>query len=236
MIPVEGGSFLMGDAGDGFLKASRPVHRVTVDPFLLGRCQVTQGEWAEIAGENRSVFRGGALPVEMVSWEEAVRFCNARSVREGLAPCYGAGETDVTCDFGKDGFRLPTEAEWEYAARGGRTGAGFPYSGSGILDEVGWYKRNSGGRTHEVGSKKPNGLGLFDMSGNVWEWCWDSYGPYPDGPAVNPRGPEGSPGRVYRGGSWVDFDYGCTVSVRGHRPQSRRYNDIGLRLARTRLD
>ena len=203
-------------------------------------------------------------PVEQVRWYEAIVYCNLLSMREGLTPCYtikgstdpaawgvcpGSGEPDncnvwnsVTCDFDANGYRLPTEAEWEYAARGGQTGITdgsweYEYSGSTTLDDVAWYDSNSDSKTHEVGKKQANSLGLYDMNDNVWEWCWDwndSGSGYPSG-TEDPAGPDTGSYRVVRGGSWRYYASGCTVSRRnGISPYSRHYYFIiGVRLVRS---
>jgi formylglycine-generating enzyme required for sulfatase activity len=169
----------------------------------------------------------------MVSWRDVIAYCNKRSIAEGLETCYKIVNGTVKCDHITNGYRLPTEAEWEFAARGGKISRDFRYAGSDVLDEVGWYNSNSGGQTHEVGLKKENELGLHDMSGNIWEWCWDYFGCYGMEDQVDPTGsPEGRV-RVYRGGSFVDFAYGCTVTIRGSRPENRGYGDIGFRTVRT---
>jgi formylglycine-generating enzyme required for sulfatase activity len=201
MAPVEGGTFQMGsDNGDD---DERPVHTVTVGSFYMGRTEVTQEEWAALMGNNKSHFRGNNLPVENITWEEAVEYCNRLSLKEGLTLAYRGSEDDIICDFNATGYRLPTEAEWEYAARGGNKGPmTWEYAGGNRIDEVAWYDRNSGDRTHPVGTKQPNRLGIYDMSGNVGEWCWDWYGSYSGGSQTDPTGPSSGTLRVCRGGDW----------------------------------
>ncbi len=199
-IYVEGGSFQMGSTeGDD---DEEPVHTVRVDSFYMGKYEVTQAEWEEVMGSNPSYFKGTNTPVESVSWYDAVEYCNKRSQREGLTPVYTINGESVTADWNANGYRLPTEAEWEYAARGGNESKGYKYAGSDNVDQVGWYSGNSGRKTHKVGGKSPNELGLYDMSGNVWEWCWDWYGSYSSGSQTNPKGPSSGSSRVERGGGW----------------------------------
>ena len=175
MMRIEGGVFMMGsESGDN---EERPVHQVTVESFLMGRYEVTQAEWESVMGNNPSGFKGAELPVENVSWFDAVEYCNALSQKEGLTPCYSGSGNDITCNWDANGYRLPTEAEWEYAAKGGsRNPFANAYLGNNNPDAEAWYNRNSGGKTQNVGTREPNNLGLCDMSGNVWEWCWDWYG------------------------------------------------------------
>jgi formylglycine-generating enzyme required for sulfatase activity len=174
------------------------------------------------------------VPVETVSWFDAVRFCNALSAKLGLAAAYTIGEGEapaVTCDFSASGFRLPTEAEWEYAARSG--GDAFVYAGSDDCEEVGWYDDNSDGQAQPVGGKAATRWGLYDLTGNVWEWCWDRSGDYPSETSTDPLGEDYGPDRVYRGGSWYDDAYSARAAYRfGHRP-GYRDDLLGLRLART---
>ncbi len=233
MVLVEGGRFLMGEPSADFTPESRPVHVVELSSFHIHRHPVTQKLWQEAMGNNPSSIKNEMSPIEMVSWFDAAAFCNELSLSCGLKACYEFTDAGVTCSFDRNGFRLPTEAEWEYAARGGKSARNYRYSGSNNIDDVAWYKGNSKGAPHDVGMKKPNDLGLLDMSGNIWEWCWDWYGKYPDRAIENPAGPSSGETRVYRGGSYLDFDYGCTVFVRGKRSPKLRQTDIGFRLARS---
>ncbi|WTD63971.1 formylglycine-generating enzyme family protein [Micromonospora sp. NBC_01638] len=192
---------------------------VDVEPFQIGAFPVTQAEYARVVGERPSAVHGDRLPVEGVSWWDAVRFCNALSQREGLAPAYqfdGDGE-GVEWDRSADGYRLPTEAEWEYACRAGSTGPRY-----GPLDEIAWYRDNSGERVHEVGGRQPNAWGLYDMLGNVWDWCWDIY----DAEVYGTY-------RVLRGGGWFDEHWSCRASVRRRSHPTYAIDDVGFRIARS---
>jgi formylglycine-generating enzyme required for sulfatase activity len=184
----------------------KPVHTVTVSSFYMSKYEVTQKEWRDIMGNSPSYFKGDTLPVEQVSWYEAVEYCNRRSVKEGLTPAYGgSASTGISCNFKANGYRLPTEAEWEYAAKeGNKDGMSYEYSGSNSIGSVAWYGDNSGSTTHPVGTKAPNSLGIYDMTGNVWEWCWDWYGSYSGGSQTDPVGASSGTNRVWRGGSWYN--------------------------------
>ena len=218
MVYVQGGTFRMGATAEQGIDASRDekVHSVTLSDFHIGKYEVTQGLWKEVMGENPSYNKAGDnYPVERVSWEDCQRFIERLNNRIGLK------------------FRLPTEAEWEYAARGGRKSRGYKYSGTTYdLESVAWYNGNSGNETHPVGQKQANELGLYDMSGNVWEWCrdWYGYGSYGSSAQTDPTGPQSGAFRVLRGGSY-NLDVGfCRVSCRhGHDPGYRNGN-YGLRL------
>ena len=213
------------------LSDEKPVHSVTVDSFYMKATEVTQKEWREVMGSNPSYFKGDNLPVENVSWYDAVKYCNALSKKEGRTPVYRINGSRVTANWSADGYRLPTEAEWEYAARGGKKSRGYKYSGSNSAGSVGWYNANSGSKAHPVGQKQANELGLYDMSGNVWEWCWDWYGDYSSGSQRDPRGPSSGSYRVRRGGSWGDSGGYLRSAYRNRSsPGSSGYN-LGFRLA-----
>jgi formylglycine-generating enzyme required for sulfatase activity len=192
---------------------------VDVAAFQLAAHPVTQSCYALVAARRPSATRGDSLPVESVCWWDAVRFCNALSSRDGLTPAYDLSADDETAewDLSADGYRLPSEAEWEYACRAGTAGPRY-----GQLDEIAWYRENSDGRIHAVGGKQPNPWGLYDMLGNVWDWCWDIY----DADVYGSY-------RVLRGGGWFDEHWSCRASVRRRSHPSLRIDDVGFRLARS---
>ena len=234
MVWVPGGSFLMGNRiyeGD-----EKPVHRVQVNSFFMGKTQVTQREYQAVMGSNPSGFPSRTGPVERVTWYEAIEYCNKLSQKEGLIPAYYGTNDLIFCDFSANGYRLPTEAEWEYAARGGNQDSlTFDRAGGNEADAVGWYEENSNGTTRPVGTKKPNSLGLYDMAGNVWEWCWDWYGPYEDKAQSNPQGPGSGVYRVVRGGSWNSSDEWLRSTYRNIGEPGKRYRDVGFRVVRQRF-
>lgn len=222
MVPVEGGAFTMGataEQGGDADDDEQPAHEVTVSGFAIGKCPVTQALWEAVTGENPSRFKGDpSRPVERVSWEDCREFIEELNARLGLPDASGRS------------FRLPTEAEWEYAARGGNRSRGYKYSGSDDIGEVAWYGGNSNGITHPVGEKGPNELGVYDMSGNVWEWCGDWYGNYPSEAERDPTGPSSGSCRVLRGGGWSNSARFCRVSYRDSDQPDGRVNGSGLRL------
>lgn len=242
MIEVEGGTFTMGATSEqrDADKNEKPTHEVTVSSFYITKYEVTQEFWKRIMGSNPSRFKGEKRPVEMVSWYDAVEFCNKLSEKEGLTSAYSGSGERITCNFQTNGYRLPTEAEWEFAARGGNKSKGYRYSGGNNLTDVGWYGalNNTGNRTQEegtpeVGKKSANELGIYDMSGNVWEWCWDWYGDYRPGSENNPTRPSMGKFRVIRGGAWNSNEVLCRCTSRGYRSHSNKSSSLGLRLART---
>jgi formylglycine-generating enzyme len=236
MILVQGGSFDMGSNGGA--NDEKPMHRVTLSGFYIGKYEVTQEQYERVMGSNPSYFKdsGKNAPVEKVTWYDAVEFCNKLSEQEGLQKCYSGSGNSIKCDFSKNGYRLPTEAEWEYAAKGGSKSKGYKYSGSNNLGEVGWYGDNSGVKTHSVGGKKSNELGIYDMSGNVWEWCWDWYGDYSSSAQTNPHGQGSGSSRLLRGGSWNYFARNCRTANRNFYYPSYSLSFIGFRLCRNKED
>lgn len=234
MVYVEGGSFTMGS--DVGLETEKPAHPATVSSFYINKYAVTQREWFEIMFTTPSEIDGDFCPVENISWYDAVNYCNKRSEKESLECCYEINEHEVKCDFTKNGYRLPTESEWEFAMRGGREAKNFKYAGSDDIEEVAWYIDNSNFSSHPVGSKIPNELGLYDMSGNVYEWCWDRYSQYTNEERVDYKGPEAGDNRVFRGGSWSSIKEYCTLANRYYNKAEKTVFNIGLRLVRTSLD
>ncbi|MCF7913508.1 MAG: formylglycine-generating enzyme family protein [Candidatus Cloacimonetes bacterium] len=235
MIFVEGGSFEMGDHYNEGESDEFPVHNVTVSSFFIGIHEVTQGEYESVMGSNpaHSYGVGDNYPVYYVTWYDAVEYCNALSDQEGLTPCYDL--STWSCDFNANGYRLPTEAEWEYAARGGEYWTdNNRYCGTtNELDDYAWYDSNSDGQTHEVETKLPNQLGIYDMSGNVFELCndWYSSNYYDSSPAENPTGPASGSYSTGRGGSWTSDAYKCRVANRGNGELDDIYINLGFRLA-----
>jgi formylglycine-generating enzyme required for sulfatase activity len=246
LVRVEGGTFQMGsNSGED---NEKPVHTVTVKSFSMAKYPVTQKEWTAVLGNNPSIFKGDNLPVEAVSWYDAIEYCNRLSEKEKLTPAYTINKSwkdwnnnneydelkwAVTWNRNATGYRLPTEAEWEYAAKGGNGSPGnYAYAGSNNVDEVAWYEKNSAGSTQEVGTKKPNGLGLYDMSGNVLEWCWDWYGAYGTVNQIDPIGASSGSIRVLRGGCWVNSaEYVRSAYRGGSVPNNRQSgNGFGFRL------
>ncbi len=241
LVLVDGGTFNNGTSN------------VTVSSFYLDKYELTQAAYQAVMGTNpaSSYGVGSSYPVYFVSWFNAIEYCNKRSISEGLTPCYSYStygtnptawpsgwntsddnHTNVTCNWTVNGYRLPTEAEWEFAARGGNSTHGYTYSGSNTIDGVAWYSSNSSSISHVIGSKAANELGIYDMSGNVWEWNWDIYGTYPSGSQNNPHGVVSGSARVLRGGCWADVTGGCASSFRNHFSASSGAGTIGIRICK----
>ena len=218
MIFVKGGTFQMGatsEQGSDAYSDEKPVHTVTLSDYYIGETEVTQGLWKAVMGSNPSYESRGIgddLPVNNVSWNDCQDFIKKLNQQTGKH------------------FRLPTEAEWEYAARGGSKSKNYKYSGSNTIGDVAWYTDNSGSKVHPVKSKSANELGIYGMSGNVWEWCEDWIGEYLSGTVTNPKGPSSGSDRVLRGGSWNNYARQCRVSYRDRGNPTNRDNSRGLRL------
>jgi len=248
----EGAVFNMGSPLDEIGRYDNEVlHQVKLtQSFFICAHEVTQNEWVETTGWSESSFPGALLPACELTWYDALAYCNSISLSEGLTPPYTLTSVrttknhiyaaDVAWNREADGYRLPTEAEWEYACRAGTTTA-FSSGAStqidcspldSVLAECGWYCGNAGGTPHEIMTKRPNPLGLYDMHGNIWEWCWDRMGPYESGPATDPTGPETGSLRVARGGCWSRGARICRSADRGYGPPEHPSSMLGLRVVR----
>lgn len=264
MVLVKGGTFK--DTKSNYYGTG-----VTISDFYIGKYLVTEKEWTEVMGSNPSRVAGDNLPVENVNWYDAVEYCNRRSIKEGLKPYYNIDKTKtdpnnipdpdygdldkikwtVTINPNANGYRLPTEAEWEYAATGGQLSKSYTYAGSDDVEEVAWYWRNSGDmrlsgfwswsivqQNHDgpkqVGLKKPNELGLYDMSGNVREWCWDWYADHLEKNVINPKGPQAGFRRIWRGGGWMGDAPFTATTFRGSLAANGTGPDQGFRVCRNK--
>lgn len=212
MVAIPGGSIKLRD------DRKKQVRNVELKPFLLSRHPITQELYRSVTGTTPSAFAGAQKPVEQVSWFDAIAFCNQLSVQMDLSPCYTIAGEEVTQDPAASGFRLPTDAQWEYACR---AGTGDVHYGE-TLAEIAWYAENADESTHDVGQKRPNPWGLYDMLGNVWEWCWDLYDPEEYGTY-----------RIFRGGGWADPPRGCLASNRRRSHPTFQIDDLGFRIAKT---
>ncbi len=254
MVYVPGGSFTMGDTRGQGDWTELPTHTVTLNSFYIGKYEVTQAEYSQYMPSPNWTSNNGLganYPAYFVSWYAAIKYCNLRSLAEGLTPCYWIsssinpdnwGEVPtsqnatwdaVICNWDANGYRLPTEAEWEYTARATTNNPDYLYSGSNDINAVAWYGSNSGSATHPVGTRASNGIGTYDMSGNVREWCWDWNGNYSGSPQNNPTGPESGNGRLLRGGGWIDNTTYCRVACRNSNSPYSSLFTYGFRLCRS---
>jgi sulfatase modifying factor 1 len=220
MVLITGGKFMMGTKDE----VDAPFHEVVVDSFMMDKFLVTQQEFQRVTGANPSRWKGEKNPVEQVRWSDAVRYCNKRSEMEGLEPCYDLKTWQ--CNFQANGYRLPTEAEFEYACRAGSATEYFFGAVPAKLGDYAWFEKNSGAKTHPVGQKKPNPWGLFDICGNVWEWCNDFYKVdyYKEAPHENPRGPKTGQNKVLRGGAFRFSNDNCRSGYRYN--ENPGYSDV----------
>ena len=237
MVKVPGGQFSMGRKNGK--DDEKPVHSVRISPFLIDCCEVTQEDFLKLKKKDPSHFKSPNRPVEQISWADAALYCNRRSIAEGFKPCYN--EESGACDFNANGYRLPTEAEWEYACRAGGTGDYCFGDNPRALNEYSWFDENANGKTHEVGQKKPNAWNIQDMHGNVTEWCNDVYADdyYANSIVDDPKGPPESPKSkfVLRGGAWNRQNSECRSSFRigeypGQLDGCFGRDDIGFRCVR----
>jgi formylglycine-generating enzyme required for sulfatase activity len=233
MVQLPRGQFTMGDKDE----VDANPHEVVVSSFYVDKYLVTQEQYQTVMRDNPSRWKGAKNPVEQVRWSDAARFCNERSRLEGLEPCYDLETWE--CKFDTNGYRLPTEAEWEYACRAGTKTAYFFGNNPSKLANYAWFDRNSGGHTQPVGQKRPNPWGLYDMCGNVWQWCNDFYKVdyYQESPKENPRGPKDGESKVVRGGAWRFSDQNCRSGYRynenpGYADVCFGYDIYGFRCVR----
>ncbi len=237
MVQIPAGQFTMGDDDE----IDAPPHEVSVSSFYMDTTLVTQAHYESIMEDNPSRWKAPENPVEQVRWSDAVRFCNQRSIEAGLMPCY---DLDTwTCDFSASGYRLPTEAQWEYAARAGTQTPYMSGKDDATLADHAWFDRNAGGQPQPVAQKQPNAWGLYDMCGNLWQWCHDFYGVdyYDQSPAADPTGPKAGDTRVVRGGSWKSSADSCRAGYRynedpGYADVCFGYDIYGFRCVRNMPD
>jgi formylglycine-generating enzyme required for sulfatase activity len=220
IVEIRGGKFIMGEKSE----VDAPPHEVEVTSFCMDKNLVTQEQYERVMGDNPSRWKGARNPVEQVRWSDAVRFCNKRSALEGLQPCYDL--KTWACNFEANGYRLPTEAEWEYACRAGTTTRYFFGENPSKLAEYAWFEKNAGGHPRPVGQKLANAWGLYDICGNLWEWCNDFYKVdyYPEAPRKDPRGPATGQTKAVRGGAWRSSAENCRCGYRYN--ESPGYADV----------
>ncbi len=244
LIKIQGGTFKMGSKdSDGLADVDeQKEHNVNLNTFEISKFEVTVWEWKQFIKANKMKMPEKPTwgwqdnyPINGVTWNEAIAYCNWLSKKEKLQPVYTKKGPNFVCNFNANGYRLPTEAEWEFAAKGGASSKSFKYSGSNNLDDVAWHKGNSKGTPHTVGTKLPNELGVYDMSGNVWEWCWDWYNKdfYKLEKGDNPKGPEMGERRSVRGGSWDSQQNYVRPANRISTEPNKTHEFYGFRVVRT---
>lgn len=243
-VMIEGGTFKMGSkASDRAADVDeQKEHEVKLNSFMISKFEVTVWEWKEFIKANKMKMPEKPkwgwqdnYPINGITWNEAIAYCNWLSKKEKLQPVYSKKGPNIVCNFKANGYRLPTEAEWEYAAKGGSLSKSFRYSGSDNLDDIAWYKGNSNDTPHTIGTKLPNELGIYDMSGNVWEWCWDWYNKdfYKLEKNDNPRGPEMGNRRSVRGGSWDSQPNYARPANRISTEPNKTHEFYGFRIAKS---
>lgn len=244
MVKVEGGTFMMGSRDDNKIAENdeQKQHEVTVNTFEINKLEVSVWEWKDYCKKTKKALPAKQAwgwndnyPITNVTWNDAINYCNWLSKQDGLKPTYKIVGPNVVCDFSANGYRLPTEAEWEFAAKGGNKSKNSLVSGSTVTEDVAWYVKNSGRRPHAVGTKLPNELGIHDMSGNVWEWCWDWYNQeyYKIEDGKNPKGPIRGEKKSVRGGSWDSQENYLRTANRISTSPDKTNEFYGFRLART---
>ena len=234
MIRVKADTLYMGSIDPDAADDEFPLLSIPMQSYLISAKEISQKEWLMVYDTNPSIYKGENRPVENVSFYDVIEYCNAKSEKDGLTPAYNIHGNEIICDFEVDGYRLPTEAEWEFAAKAGKKESEYIYSGGEVADDVAWYYENSRGGTNEIGLKEPNTLGIYDMSGNVYEWVWNWYGPYSYRTQSLFSGPNSGTDKVLRGGSWYHSEDALRVSKRAYMKPFLKNSYTGFRVVRSR--